>query len=556
MNGIFKKQSIWHTLISIAILAFAVYFLCKISINVFSHPYAVNEYREAADVQLTQAFLDGDNPYRTESLTRERESGMPPVLYQYSFLNSALGALVALLIGGNAVTALYVLSLLSMIGSGILVYLMIRRQVDNTAVPMIGAVLVLFCHWRFGYLSTTPNSLGIFLMLLTTFFVSSSRVKGRLKLIITAILSVLLFYTKLYFVTVAFGIFVFMFMYKKADAFKYLLYCLFSGILSVLVIQLVWPLYFTYSVYFLNGMGLKFIPGAIKTGVLTNAIGAGTLTAKISVNVGAFSYVFEQFGYIFITFAALFIVLLFSMISGIIQKRKVEVLPNDILALSVILTITQALCMFVLGRADGTYLTYYLQLFVPYVIVASLICADRYIMNGICAKSWVRVCFLALFAFVSIYFGYHKLPLNIMSDEAKGNWKQAEEYTDNYNTGKIYYSPELAYIAMKHGERSYDNGHSPVACRNGLKTWEQEKISHVIFPYADDIALQNLAYQDSIKDGIKNHEYSLVTINNIGFLGDTDFPEYLKQCEYKQIDVLPLAVGNATYDVEFWIPAE
>lgn len=557
-----KKQSIWHSLVSIAILIFAVFFLCRISINVFSHPYAVNEYREAADVQLTEAFLENDNPYLLESLDKNRESGMPPVLYQYSFVNSAIGAGISLFTGGNAVTALYILALLSMMGSAILVYFMIGRCVDNTTFPLLGAVLTLFCHWRFGYLSTTPNSLGIFVILLTVFIASSDKINGRWKAFLTALLSVLCFYIKLYYVTVAFGVFVFFFMYKKSEAWRFFLYCIGLGVASVLIIQLAWPLYFTYSIYFINGMGLRFIPRTIHFGAVMDSVSAGALTMSVKINFDAFSYVFEQFGYMFITFVGVFLVLIFSMITAVIYKRKIKVCTNDTLSLTVILSITQGLCLLVLGKADGAYLSYFLQLWMPFVIIASMICADRYVLNDfilnskIIGDSRIRLVlgigFTAVYSFASIYLGYHKLPLHIMTETEIEDWMTAEEYIEKFDPKRTYYVPELAYIADMHDERAYDNGHVAVASEKGLKKWENENFSQDVFGYADDIARQNIDYQNEIKEGFKNHEYKLVTLDDYGFFGDIDYYTELEGYGYELIDTLSLAVGNSTYDIQFW----
>lgn len=551
-------KPLWHKLINIVILVFAAYFLCKICINVFSHPYAVNEYREGADVQLTQAFLNDDNPYRLDSLTDNRDSKMPPVLYQYSFLNSALGAFVALFTGKNAVIALYILAVLSMIGSSLLVYFMIRRSVKNTSLPLLGAVLTLFCHWRFGYISTTPNSLGIFMILLTAFLATKEKMKSNLRLLLTAFFSVLCFYTKLYYVTVSFGIFVFYFLYKKSEAWKYFGYCVTLGALSVVIIQLMWPLYFTYSIYFVNGMGFWFMPHALRLGMTTLDAVAGTLTMKVNINFTAFSYVFEQFGYLIVAFAALFAILIFSIITGVIKRRRIKAVPGDTLALTCILSITQGLCLLLLGKSDGAYLSYFLQIWMPFIIISSLICADKYVIcmfdniKNINLKQILEVGFIAILTLVSIYFAYHKLPLHQMTVEEINNWDKACEYVDRFGNDEIYYSPELAYLAIMNDERAYDNGHVAVASDKGLKIWQEDDFAQNVFPYADDIALQNIAYREGIVDGIENHEYSLFTLDNQGFLGDKDFNKQLEKNGYKCIDTLPLAVGNAVYNVEFW----
>ena len=59
----------------------------------------------------------------------------------------------------------------------------------------------------------------------------------------------------------------------------------------------------------------------------------------------------------------------------------------------------------------------------------------------------------------------------------------------------------------------------------------------------------NLDYQQQIVDNIRNHTYTLVTIDDDGMFVDEAL---LLENGYHCMDVLPLAVGNAVYDVEFW----
>ena len=61
----------------------------------------------------------------------------------------------------------------------------------------------------------------------------------------------------------------------------------------------------------------------------------------------------------------------------------------------------------------------------------------------------------------------------------------------------------------------------------------------------------NLDYQQQILEDIRNHAYTLVTTDQEGMYVDEAI---LTENGYHRMDVLPLAVGNAVYDVEFWIP--
>lgn len=548
---------------TIAILAFAVFFLCKCWIHISTVPYAVNEYREAADVQLTEAFLKGEIPYRLESLDAPGE--MPPVLYQYSFLNSVVCALFSLLLGRRVVLAHYLVAFLSMIGSSILSFHLIGKRSGQTILPVLGAVLTLFCHWRFGYLSTTPNSLGIFLTLLTFTFAVSEKVKY--KSVLVAGMCILLFYTKLYFVTFSIAVFLYFLLYDRLEAIKFLGMCICLGALSVLLIQYFWPLYFTYSVYFINGTNLwnsvskifkmtysqgSAFPSLQLVVLFLPDILFSSLSYVIMFRTAetASQYVFEQFGYMATVFGPLFLILIYSLTLSVLKKRKIKIEENDILILAVIQVIVQGLCMFVLGRGDGAYLSYYLQLWIPYVIIASLILAEKDIHFS---REILKIAFIALLSFLLLYFGYKRLPLFMMTEEQEENWKQAKSYTDMCERGEVYYSPVLAYLAMDKGEQAYNNGHTGIMGERASSRWEEDQLAHKVFPDAGKIINQNLEYQERIKEKIREHSYALVTTDDEQLFVDDVF---LSENGYKQIDELPLAVGNADYNVRFWVPKE
>lgn len=554
-----RKQPIWYTLMTIAIFAFAVFFLCKCCMHLLQFPGAVNEYREAADVQLTQAFLDGDNPYRLQSIEQERD--MPPVLYQYSFLNSLLCAGIALLLGGRVILAHYILALLAMIGSGILTYCLIDRYSQQTVVPMLGATLMLFCHWRSGYVSTTPNSLGIFLSLLAFTVAVSPRIKK--KAILTAFLCVLLFYTKLYFVTIAGAIFIFCLFYDRREVIKFVAMCILQGALSILIIQWFWPLYYTYNLYFINGGVLwnslwtilkaengyfAVLPMWIRPDILNINFSEGT------------RYVFVQYGYLITVFFPLFAILFFSLVTAGIQKRKIHVEENDVLGFAVIAMITQGLCLFVVGRENGAYLSYFLQLWIPYVIIAGLSCLEKYLHLS---RKMLNVFLIAVVALLSLYFGFRRLPLHMMTEQEMADWQQAAAYIDQYEDVKsegnkqgqltperdVYYTPILAYLAIEHGKWAYNNGHVGALEPSVIARANTNTPAQVVFPHADRIIELHDAYRSRILENIENHTYKLITTDSDALLVDE---EVLLANGYHLIDTLPLVVGNAEYEVGFY----
>ncbi len=468
----------------------------------------------------------------------------------------------------------YVFALLCMIGSGVFAYLIINRYSTQTVTPMLGALLMLFCHWRFGYLSTSPISLGIFLSVLIMFLATAEKVKGRA--LLTALLSVALFYVKLYFVTIAVAVFVYDLLTDRHEGGMFFGACLFEGAISVIVIQYLWPLYFTYSLYFINGTQMW---EALEKVLTLLPIAAVPLTGMIAMRsfleMSPAEYVMDQYSYIFLVFAPMVLALFAGLIvagrrkavkpaTGTPESRqttesdekkdaetkhqKKKILPqNDALTLALIQLLVQGICLFYLGREKGAYLSYFLQLFVPSLILAGLICVSKYLQQF---RLIGNLAVLIAVMVSSIFLGYKKLPLHMMTEQEIADWEKAQDYIEEYHSkGKIYYSPILDYLAIRQGETAYDNGHTGVMVPGIRETWQQDRLAKSIFPNAGELIDKHLVYQDHLYEDVRNHNYSLITIGEGGFYLYGDF---LTECGYKKTDTLPLAVGNATYDIEFW----
>ena len=267
-------------------------------------------------------------------------------------------------------------------------------------------------------------------------------------------------------------------------------------------------------------------------------------------------YVGEQYLFMLNCFGLLFLALLISLVTAVVKKRRIHVEAGDALSLSIIQVIVQGFSLLYLGRADGAYLSYFLQLWMPYVIVAALICVSRYIRFS---KEFLNLGLIAALSFLSIYLGYHKLPLYMMSEDDIANWQQAKAYVETYEqkedkTEHVYYVPELAFLAMEQGKRSYNNGHATIR-ELLMDAWTSDKYAQRVFPEAGKIIEWHIAYQEKTITAIRNRQYSLIAIDeeHAFFFVDKDL---LTQSGYKRIDTLPLACGNAHYDVEFWIPEE
>lgn len=528
MLATFKSERIEYRLLTLAVIASCLFFVCKIIYaGVINLPYP-KELLEPSNIALTNMFLEGKTPYSLASLSYD----VPGVNYDYPFINSLIAAAIAKITGCTAVTAHFVISLASILISGVLGYAIVKRKAKTTVAPAVAAILFMFCHWRFGYISAAPDDLGLLFFMLTLYAATAPAVRN--KPLVCAIGITLCFYTKQYFVFIAPGLFIYMLLYSWKDAVRLFAITLAINIAVACVITYFWPLYWIRAFLF-TYMG--------------TVVGGGS----------QFITVIEQLRYIIIMFAALFAVLIFSVsmaVAKLLKKHQkikdaIKIEENDVFAFHVTMTIVMIIPLLVIGRNDGAYLSYFLQLWMPSVAVVTLISFERF---RPVKHELVYIAVYALIAASTIYFGLGKLPLHILTDEEIADWEKALEYTRMYSEeGDIYYSRALAYDGFERQNGEWQCGHE-----GEVNVGTVEKLTEAGFPIEDTSVIdrlidENVEYRADIKEKGADHEYSLITFESydaFSCFNESNCEEY----GYRHIDTLDLRIGNMPYEVLFYTP--
>lgn len=524
----FKNQNIIYKLMTLGLLAGMVFFVGKVVLNMVLTLRYPNELLEPSNVYLTKMFLDGKSPYTLASLSYET----PAVNYEYPFLNSVVAMVVAFVLGGKAVLAHYIVSFAAFIGTGVLGYLILKPYSKSTAAPIASALLFMMCHWRFGYISAAPDDLGLFIFILTLYLTTKENVKN--KPVILAIMTVLCFYTKQYFVFVAAGIFIYMFLKERKQAWKFLLYTVVFNVAAIIVISIVWPLYFTYTVFFLyNGI---FSGGGFGFGALLS-----------------------QLKYLAAIFAGLFVVLVIALVRIISSRRKakggVENVQEDSkeidgLALYIINIPVMFIPLIFFGRNDGAFLSYFLQLWMPSIIVVTFVTLERMEPKS---KQIVFDLFYGAIAAFTVLFSYLKMPLHVITNEELDAWNQAYAIIDEYKAkGDVYYSQLLAYKADEDGGVYCLCGHDGEVSGETLAVWEGSKLCQTIFPHADEIINKFVDYERELTQKAIDSQFELLTFIDGNSLMFASF--YLDAgVTYEKLTQLTLEAGNMPYDVQFYV---
>ena len=521
----FKEENALYKLMTVIIIFGIVFMIVKVVVNVARGLNYPNELLEPSNVALTRMFLEGKCPYVKNSLNYD----IPAVNYEYPFMGSLVSAMVALMVGKNVVLAHYIVSFVAFLGTGILGYIIIKPYSKTTVSPFAGAFLFLMCHWRFGFISAAPDDLGLFLLVLTLFFAVSPSIKH--KPLVCAFLTTICFYTKQYMVFVFIGIFVYMLLYSKKEAIKFLIYTLGINVVVGIIITLVWPLYWSYTVFFLY-------------------FGCSTGTGFGMVNL------INQMKYLLAIFALLFLVIAVGSFMVINKLKKdgrkitnLEIKENDPIVLFVVEIPVMLLPLLLFGRNDGAFLSYFLQLWMPSIIVVTFIVLEKVIEE----RNDFRIC--CVYGFIvgfTILFAYLKLPLHIITDEEILAWENAYNIVNEAREkGEVCYSQQLAYLAFDNGDKYYFCGHDGEVSLETLDVWNNSKALQVIFPYVDDIINKNMEYRKEIIVKAFESEFELLTFQDGNSLLFSDELADAGHFYYK-VDRFPLQEGNMPYEVSFY----
>ena len=322
-----------------------------------------------------------------------------------------------------------------------------------------------------------------------------------------------------------------MLLYSWKEAVKLFIYTVLINTLVAVVITIYWPLFWMRTIAFTY---------------LGTAFGGG----------GEIATLIEQLEYLAIPFAALFALVITAVFMGLRKLKrsgkgigKIRVRENDVYALSAVNAVVMLLPLIYLGRNDGAFISYFLQLWMHSVTVVAILSFERMINND---HKYIFGGIYAVIALFTVYFGMSKLPQHILTDEEISRWHKAYEYiTDYEQSGDIFYARSLAYDSFDDKDGDCLCGHDAEVSEKTVKNIENSGFSAEWFPYMEQLVDQNMDYRNAIVQKAKDHEYSLITIDPAGDYHILD-GENSTLYGYRIIDTLELQLGNMPYEVEFY----
>lgn len=548
------------------LLILAVIYVLKFYTAVF-YPFP-QEYREMTMIKFAVEFAKGVNPYAVSALSSE----VPSVTSVYGVLPAILCTPFVFVFGKIGVSALVVcrtLTLLMEVGCLVLTYKTLNVLTSKKYISISGVMLMCACFWRYrAFGGAFPDQWGMFANFLLMYLIvsdearlgniciepmdgsdaatkkSGMNVDGR-RATLYALILVLAFYIKQYFVFSVVGILVYTFIRSKKDFIKLVISGAVLTVISLLIVQIVFPLYLSEALPISQGS--------------TESYGFGW-------SIGQVAYIVRHYYLVPVAFVVLGAAALVALKA--IRTKTGDGAKETTVATGTTLktvaqnvfssySVIQIICIFpfvlLIARNSGTYITYWFQLWFIYVVIAIMQLMNHIVDTFETERIGTKACTIVML--MTLLFTYQCRSILLEkphSSECIANWQEAYSVLDELGSdGKILADAQFSAYLMERDIQTSEYGqceYSGIESLNNVKAsalWSK-------FPYAIKILEKNIAHEERVREQLKNHEYSCVAFTSIYHYGISD--EELENYGYKMVKEIDLEAGNLTLDTRFFVP--
>lgn len=470
---------------------------------------APKELREMNTVAFAHCFADMDNPYSASAL----KDGIPVVTSIYGLLVPLFMSPFIRLLSFTHLHTLQICEFLTLavelIGT-ICFYRLIIRKTGNHLLSLIGAFLFQTCYWRYSsFGGAFPDQWGLTLSVVFMDLLYADEQKKRYHPLVYAGCMIALFYIKQYFVLIIIGLCVYLCIYSVKDLKKLIIYGIFLGCLSTVLVYFLFPLYFSEVFPIAHGQAL--------TG---DSLYSLTQIIKLSLYYAPI---------------VLFVVVgIFINAYNMIRMKQIRgKITYELCQIIFIL-----LPVFHLAENQGTNYTYYLQLWCPYIILYGIVFAAdilKYLQHKNQNPIYINVpkAFFPVICSISIWLlltlsvikvlpSYRYSPMTKEQQEA---WNRAYSLLDEYSSdGEILVSMLLSDYCLEHGIATSNYGQAEYNNIQNLENYKNNKLwrNIFLFDYTEELLQKNISYNQSVKEKLYNQSYRCVALVYAGEYHLTD----------------------------------
>ncbi len=513
---------------------------------IFAMPYQ-KSYREMTMIKYAVDFSRGLNPYSAALLKAE----LPFNSGCYAFLQSFItGFILKFFPVSRALTVSEVFSKCIDAGAALLVYLTVRKHGCERWISLLAALIsvriVSAC-------TAYPHSLGMLLVYLLAFLITRDTVKNVYHPFLYAVIVILAFYSKQYFLLLGPCLFVYLLFRSLRDAVKLAIYGLVIGFGSLFFIDRVFPLY---------------LPLVL-------------VRANIDSNMHGILYILKQIATVvaikYPDVAILSLGALFIVVPALCAKyreqcgtavQKTWALCKS-LSYEEVCLLVSVLPVTYISRNHGQFCEYYEQLMVPYAIIWGCAVMDRVMkgsysdekgkqflqadQSGICDMKGshsektgkaVRILMIAAAA-CGVFLTLSRISVVYFRTDiaaAKQTWTDTIDIIEeNAPNRRIITSPLLANYCLVNDIYTDDYGQAQYNSDRAMKILNESPVYNKYFPEMAEIIEMTLKYRQEVQKQLDAGYYEVVALMRID--------ENL----YKSYGVKRLAVGTSSYYIKIYV---
>ncbi len=490
------------------LLILFIYFILQQSYSVIAYN-TPKELREMNTVVFAHHFAHMDNPYSLSTL----EHDIPAATSIYGLLVPLLMSPFIRLLSFTNLSALQICELLTLVVELIgtlCFYRLTVRKTGNHLLSLTGAFLFHTCYWRYSaFGGAFPDQWGLALSIILMDLLSADEQKNHYRPFLYAGCMVSLFYIKQYFVLLTIGLCIYLLIYSVKDLKKLIFYGILLGCLSIVIVYLLFPLYFSEVFPIAQGQ---------------------TITGDISYSLTQIVRLSVYYGPVML----LAIMRIILNIYDIIRRKHIR----NIITYEFCQIIFIFPPLFHIAENQGTNYTYYLQLWYPYIILNGIVFATQLLaylhrkcenliyindpktfLSRICP---VVVCLLITLSLIKVLPSYR---CDCMTQEQQKAWNNAYDILDKYSSdGEILVSMLLSDYCLERNLATSNYGQAEYNNIENLENYKNNRLwrNIFLFDYTEDLLQQNIAYNQTVKDKIYTQAYRCIALIYAGEYHLTD----------------------------------
>lgn len=476
------------------------------------------EYREGANLVMTEYLLQGKNPFALEN---------QPLLNTNKGFVYNLTVLPLAYFFGNTLFVHRLVSFIFILLSCYLVFKVLRKMSVPLPFAIAGGDLLLACLLFYVSPIARVDGMGTFLFLASILIPWFSHFDTK-SLIISGILSILAFYTKPYFLLGMGIVAVYLFLFvSKKKGLLYAVLTFLSLFLSAFFVNSIFECYFLHTIFNMS---------------------------SIADTSGSIAYLFRQlFRYIGVFWPIGLIYIIQSIHSRnnnkvsqhkqklkdlflLKQADKPLLITKDPGFFTVFFIISSLAIILLLGQHRGNYMVYLFQLMAPpFIILIFKRLDSTYTFSQVTVP--LTVINLAILSFSLLY---PNNPKNYAS-----GWDILNEYVES--SENILNSPLLVSKMIQENKAPLDSGSSEYFYRT------QPYPDSYFAPTYEEVEQQGINYKTMIEEQVRDQSFDkiMITEKYSPFISYEILAEY-----YTLVDHIPLYLpqSNQTWAVQIWVP--